>query len=362
MSQRYSDHSKIEKKEFGRIDDEVIHQFRIKNRHGTCATIMEYGAILIAFEMKDNSGCLLDLTHGFDSLDEYVKSNSHFFGANVGRVANRIANGEFKIGESIYTTAKNNFPNDIPCTLHGGIKGFDKVLWKGFIIDKQTVQFNYLSCDGEEGFPGNLNVQIKYTLNDDNELIWEATALTDKVTVVNVAHHTYWNLSGNPLQSVLDHEVQLNAPQYLSTTAGLIPTGRLETVSGTPMDFTKKKRIGCDIQNDFDALQLANGYDHCWVLNENKDEKTRLAARVEEPKTGIAMEIHTDQPGIQFYTSNFLDGTVIGKNGIAYAKHSAFCLETQRFPDSPNQPNFPSCLLKSGETYSHALIHKFTYL
>lgn len=353
----------IKREEVGQIDGEPIHEFKITNAHGTCATLLEYGAILKAFEFKDKqSESFRDLTHGFGSLDEYITSNNHFFGANVGRFANRIAHGKFKIGKFEYTTATNNEPGGIPCTLHGGIKGFDKVVWKGSIVDDETIQFSYVSSDGEEGFPGNLKVQITYSLNDDNELKWQAEAVTDSETIINVAHHSYWNLSGNPTKSILDHNLQLNAEHYLSTNEGLIPTGNIEEVSDTPMDFTQKKRIGLDIGDDFEALKLANGYDHCWVLKEENQGKIQLAATVEEPATGLVMEIFTDQPGIQFYTSNFLDGSIVGKNGIAYTKHSAFCLETQQFPDSPNQPNFPSCILRPGETYSHTLVHKFSYL
>lgn len=349
----------MEKKVFGTIEDQPVYEFTITNKNGIKARVMEYGAILISLHVPDASGSIVsDITHGFDTLEEWRMLNSPYFGSTIGRFGNRIANGCFSIGESSYQLAINNEPSGIPNSIHGGIKGFNNVLWKGSIINDQAVEFHYISKDGEEGYPGNLDVKVIYTLTDDNELKWEVSATTDAPTVVNIVNHNYWNLSGNPTTTILDHVLKLNASQYLPTTEGLIPTGERASVDGTPMDFTTPQVVGKRIDEDFEALNLGAGYDHCFVLPENSGE-VQLAARIEDPKSGRVMEVFTDQPGVQFYTSNFLDGTVIGK-GIKYDKRSAFCLETQLFPDSPNQPEFPSSLLVPGETYKHTLIHKFS--
>ena len=260
-----------------------------------------------------------------------------------------------------YEIPTNNDPGGIPCSLHGGEKGFNNVIWRGSILNDQTVEFLYNSKDGEEGFPDNLKVKVTYTLNEENELIWEATATTDAPTIVNMVHHSYWNLSGNPKQPILDHILKLNASSYLPTNKGLIPTGDISPVGGTPMDFTEPQKIGERINDDFEPLKLGAGYDHSWVLNDNDEGKVQFAAHVKDPISGRTMEVFTNQPGIQFYTSNFLDGSITGKENVAYQRRTAFCLETQRFPDSPNQPNFPSCLLVPGETYKHTLVHKFSW-
>ncbi|MGL5018574.1 MAG: aldose epimerase family protein, partial [Luteolibacter sp.] len=228
--------------------------------------------------------------------------------------------------------------------MHGGTKGFDKVLWSGKATGSNGVEFSYVSKDGEEGYPGNLSVKVTYTLTDENELKWDVEATADAPTIVNMVHHTYWNLSGDPNTSIGDHVLQLNAPSYLPTNVGLIPTGVLSPVANTPMDFTKPKIIGQHVAEDFEALRFGGGYDHCWVLG--KGGTMRVAARLEDPKTGRAMEISTDQPGIQFYGGNFLDGSVAGKGGVKYAHRTALCLETQNFPDAPNQPDFPSAVLR----------------
>ena len=240
--------------------------------------------------------------------------------------------------------------------MHGGTKGFDKVLWSGVVTEK-GVEFTYLSKDGEEGYPGVLTVKIHYELTDDNELIWKAEATTDAATIVNLAHHSYWNLSGNPETSINGHLLELAADHYLPTNAGLIPTGEIAPVAGTPMDFTKPTAIGERVETNFEALTFGGGYDHAWVLR--KGYGMRLAARLKDPLTGRVMEIHTDQPAIQFYGGNFLDGSVTGKGGVKYDHRTAICLETENFPDAPNQPNFPSSILRPGDTYSHNMVHRF---
>jgi aldose 1-epimerase len=318
---------------------------------------MEYGAILVSMEVPDKDGKTKDITHGYDDLAGWL-TNTNYFGSTVGRFGNRIAHGRFSLDGKEFKLAKNNDPGGVPCHLHGGIVGFDKVLWTGKPVGEDAVEFTYLSKDGEEGYPGNLTVKVTYTLNDDNELSWVAQATTDAPTILNMVHHSYWNLSGDPAASINDHQLTLLAPSYLPTNAGLIPTGEVAPVSGTPMDFTKPMRIGERVDADFEALDFGGGYDHCWVLE--KGSGVRKAAKLKHPETGRVMEISTDQPAIQFYGGNFLDGTVAGKGGVKYAKRSALCLETQNFPDAPNQPSFPSAVLRPGATYSHTMIHKFS--
>ena len=330
--------------------------FTLTNKNGVIAKVTEYGAILVSVEVPDKTGKVADVTHGYDTLEGWL-TNTSYFGATVGRYGNRIKDGKFTLDGKTYALATNNSPGDIPCHLHGGLKGFDKVLWTG----KQTgnsVEFSYLSKDGEEGYPGNLSVKVTYALNDSNELSWQAEATTDAATVLNIVHHSYWNLSGDPSTSINDHVLQLEADQYLPTNAGLIPTGELAPVAGTPMDFTKATVIGERVGADFEALKLGAGYDHCWVLR--KGEGMRLAARAKDPKSGRVMEISTDKPAIQFYGGNFLDGKAIGKKGVAYAHRTAFCLETENYPDAPNNTSAPSAVLKPGEKYLHRMIFKFS--
>ena len=338
-------------------DGREVKIFTLTNKNGLEARVTEYGAILVSMKTPDASGKLADITLGYDTLDGWL-GNTSYFGATVGRFGNRIKDGIFSLDGKAYTLATNNDPGDIPCHLHGGLKGFDKVLWSGRPVGDNSVEFTYLSKDGEEGYPGNLTVKVTYTLTDADELKWEASATTDAPTILNIVHHSYWNLSGNPATSINDHELMLAAPHYLPTNAGLIPTGEIAAVAGTPMDFTKPTAIGARVDADFEALKLGGGYDHCWVLV--KGEGVRLAARVMDPQSGRVMEVLTDQPGIQFYGGNFLDGTVTGKAGVKYARRSGLCLETEGFPDSPNQPSFPSPILRPGETYRHVMIHKFS--
>ena len=332
--------------------------FTLTNKNGLRARVTEYGAHLVSMEVPDKTGKLADVTLGYDTLEGWLGNTSHF-GATVGRFGNRIANGKFSLDGKEYSLATNNDPGGIPCHLHGGKKGFDKVLWSGKpLADANGVELAYTSPDGEEGYPGTLNVKVTYLLTDDNELKWTAEATTDAPTVVNIAQHTYWNLSGDPKTTINDHELMLAADHYLPTNAGLIPTGEKAPVAGTPMDFTKPTAIGARVDEDFEALKLGGGYDHCWVLRDGPG--VRLAARAKDPKTGRVMELSTDQPGVQFYGGNFLDGTAVGKGGVAYEHRTGFCLETEKFPDGPNQPTFPSVVLKPGETYRHQMVSKFS--
>jgi aldose 1-epimerase len=337
-------------------DGRIVQIFTLTNKHGLRARVTEYGAILAAMEVPDRAGVLADITHGFDTLAGWL-ANGPYFGATIGRFGNRIKDGQFMLDGKQHTLATNNAPGGIPCHLHGGNVGFDKVVWAGTATAGNAVELVYFSKDGEEGYPGNLQVKVTYTLTDDNELIWQAVATTDAPTIVNLVHHSYWNLSGDPTTTILDHELMLAAEHYLPTNPGLIPTGVLAQVAGTPMDFTTPTTIGARIEADFPALTYGAGYDHCWVLN--KHPGLRLAARVKDAKSGRVMEVTTDQPAIHFYAANFLDGKTPGKNGVAYARRSALCLETEGLPDSPNQPGFPSPVLRPGATYQHTLIHKF---
>ena len=343
---------------FGTLPDgREVKLFTLTNSNGLKARVTEYGAILVSMEVPDKNGITADITHGYDTLDGWL-GNTSYFGATVGRFGNRIKDGEFTLDGKKYTLATNNKPGGIPCHLHGGVKGFDKVLWSGKPVANNKVGFTYVSKDGEEGYPGNLTVKVTYTLSDANELKWESSVTTDAPTIVNIVHHSYWNLSGDPSTSINDHELMIAAPHYLPTDAGLIPTGEIAPVAETPMDFTKPTVIGKRVDAAFEALKFGGGYDHCWVLE--KGQGVRPAARLKDPKSGRVMEISTDQPAIQFYGGNFLDGTVTGKRGVKYGYRTALCLETEGFPDAPNKPSFPSCVLRPGETYRHVMIHKFT--
>lgn len=338
-------------------DGKNVKVFTLSNKNGVVAKVTEYGAILVSLEAPDQAGKIADLTHGYDSLAGWLK-NTSYFGSTVGRFGNRIKDGKFTLDSKSYTLVTNNQPGGIPCALHGGMKGFDKVVWSGKVVKGNGVEFSYTSPDGEEGYPGNLSVKVTYSLNDENELKWQAKATTDAPTILNIVHHTYWNLSGDPTKSINDHILTLNAEGFLPTDMGLIPNGEIARVAGTPMDFTKPTVIGERIDADFEALKFAGGYDHAWVLK--KGDGVRLAARVRDPKSGRVMEISTNQPAIQFYGGNFLDGTAKGKKDLSYAKRTAFCLETEGFPDAPNHKNFPSAVLRPGETYTHTMIHKFS--
>ena len=350
--------SEVKEEVFGKMPDgREVKVFTLTNKNGLVARVTEYGAILVSMETPDRSGKNADVTHGYDTLEGWL-GNTSYFGSTVGRFGNRIKDGKFTLDGKDYQLATNNSPGGVPCHLHGGLKGFDKVLWTGKATADNGVEFTYVSKNGEEGYPGELTTKVTYSLNDDNELKWEATATTDAPTILNIVHHSYWNLSGDPTRSINGHELMLNAKNFLPTDIGLIPTGEIAPVAGTPMDFTKSTVIGDRVEDDFEALKFGGGYDHCWVLE--KGDGVRLAARLKDPESGRVMEVSTDQPAIQFYGGNFLDGKVAGKNGVAYEKRTALCLETENFPDAPNKPEFPSAVLRPGETYHHVMIHKFS--
>jgi len=307
--------------------------------------------------VPDRAGHTEDIVLGYNQLEGYVKNNP-YFGCIVGRYGNRIAQAKFTLEGQEYTLAQNDGENN----LHGGIKAFDKVVWdaRARMGDERVgVAFQYRSQDGEEGFPGNLDVTVTYTLTNDDAFRIDYFATTDKTTVVNLTNHSHWNLAGEGSGDILGHELMLNADHFTPVDEGLIPTG-IETIEGTPFDFRIPTAIGARIDNDDEQLNFGKGYDQNWVLNKEQEGAMTLAATVYEPQSGRFMEVFTTEPGIQFYTGNFLDGTVIGKSGKAYESRNAFCLETQHYPDSPNNPDFPSVVLKPGEEYKTATIYKFS--
>ncbi|MDE0827412.1 MAG: galactose mutarotase [Akkermansiaceae bacterium] len=353
-------------KTYGTLPDgNEVSIFILRNKNGMVAKVIEYGAILTSLEVPDKDGNVADVTHGYDTLEGWI-SNESYFGATAGRFGNRIAHGKFSLDDEDYSLVTNNDPGGLPSALHGGIKGFDKVRWSGESFqnaDSNGVTLTYVSPDGEEGYPGTLTAVVTYTLNDDNELLWEAKATVEgKATPVNIIHHSYWNLSNDQDSSINDHLLTLNAKSFLPTNAGLIPTGEIAPVAGTPLDFTKPTVIGERVEADDQNLKFAGGYDHCWVLDPlPADQSVQSAAILHDPKTGRTLEVLTDQPGIQFYGGNFLANDVDGKDGKSYPHRSAGCLESQRFPDSPNQEAFPSSILRPGETYSHRMVHRFSW-
>ncbi len=349
------DESGVTTQAFGTHNGRSITLYTLKNSHGLEIEAMNYGGIIAAIRVPDRNGKMADVVLGHERMDDYVP-NPPYFGAIVGRYANRIANGMFILDGRIYTLPKNDGPN----TLHGGIqRTFDKVVWDAAPLNGKTgVEFTYLSKDGEEGFPGNLKVKVTYTLNDSNELIINYEATTDKDTPINLSNHSYFNLKGEGDGDILNHEIMINADRFTPVNQNLIPTGELRPVKGTPLDFTKPTRIGDHIEDNYDQLKLAHGYDHNFVINRHGNGIV-LAARAYEPTTGRVLEVSTTQPGVQFYTGNFLDGTITG-HGHVYKRRYGFCLETQHFPDSPNHPSFPSTILRPGETFHQTTIFRFS--
>jgi len=348
----------IEETTFGKMPNGTeVKKFTLKNEAGTEVDVITYGGIITRWTAPDRNGFYDDVVLGFDNLDQYLEGNP-YFGALIGRYGNRIAKGKFSLDGKTYTLATNDGDNH----LHGGEKGFDKVIWDAMPKDDEegaVLVLTYTSEDGEEGYPGKLDVKVTYTLTDDNALDIQYEAVTDKPTVVNLTQHSYFNLSGQLSKPVLDHKIHLNADTYLPVDGGLIPTGEFREVAGTPFDFTEPKLIGKEIEADNEQLGLGQGYDHCWVLNEGKDS-FRLAASAYHEKTGRFMEVYTNEPGIQFYSGNFLDGTLPAKGGGTYVKRSGFCLETQHYPDSPNQSDFPSVRLNPGEKYTTRTMYKLS--
>jgi len=346
----------VQQKPFGTRDGRPVNLYTLTNSHGVEVHAMNYGGIILSIRVPDRKGQMADVVLGHDTMEGYIP-NPPYFGAIVGRYANRIANGQFTLDGKTYTLPKNDGPN----TLHGGTtRTFDKVVWDAEPLRGKTgVAFSYLSKDGEEGFPGNLKVKVTYTLTDANELILDYEATTDKATPINVSQHSYFNLKGEGNGDILDHEIMLNADKFTPVDKNLIPTGELRSVKGTPFDFTTSTKIGSRIDDSYEQLQLGHGYDHNFVIN-RKGSGLELAARVYEPTTGRVLEVSTTQPGVQFYTGNFLDGTITGKNGHVYKRRYGFCLETQHFPDSPNHPDFPNTILKPGEKFHQTTVFKFS--
>jgi aldose 1-epimerase len=346
----------ITKEAFGTTTDgKAVELYTLVN-NGIKVRLMTYGAIIVSVEAPDKNGHDGDITLGFDTLAGYL-GKSPYFGAVVGRYGNRIANGKFTLAGKEYTLARNNGPN----ALHGGLKGFDKVVWQAEPFQKSTevgVTLKYTSRDGEEGYPGTLHATVTYTLNDKREFSLDYQATTDKATPINLTNHTYFNLSGEGSGTILGEELMLNADHFTPVDSTLIPTGKIASVKGTPLDFTKSTPIGTRINDHYEQLVLGKGYDHNFVIN-RQGPGLVLAARVYDPKSGRVLEVDTTQPGVQFYTGNFLDG-VHGKHGHIYQARDAFCLETQHYPDSPNKPNFPSSILEPGQTYHYVTVWKFS--
>jgi aldose 1-epimerase len=348
--------TRVAREAFGSLPDgTAIEIFTLTNAKGVEIRAMTYGAIIVSLRVPDRAGRLDDVVLGYQDAASYARNNAAFFGAIVGRYANRIANGRFQLNGMTYTLAKNNGPNH----LHGGTKGFDKVVWKGEALE-DGVTFTYLSRDGEEGYPGNLQVKVSYRLNDQHELTVEYEATTDKPTVVNLSQHSYFNLASQGTRDILEHEIEIDADRYTPVDATLIPTGEIAPVEGTPFDFRKATAIGARIGEGHIQVKYGSGYDHNFVLNRNAAETgLKRAVRVMERSSGRTLEISTTEPGLQFYSGNFLDGSVTGKQGRVYRHRYGFCLETQHFPDSPNQPSFPSTTLAPGETYRSTSVFKF---
>jgi aldose 1-epimerase len=338
-------------------DDTEVSLYTLTNSNRLEISITNYGGIVTRPLIRDRGGQLADVVLGYDSLGAYLAA-SPYFGSLIGRYGNRIGGARFTLDDVDYTLAANNGENH----LHGGLRGFDKVVWTGEPYstgDEVGVRLRYTSEDGEEGYPGRLRVAVTYALTDADELRIEYEAETDKATVVNLTHHSYFNLAGHASGDILGHELMLNAGRFTPIDASLIPTGELRDVADTPMDFLAPTAVGTRIDQDDEQLRFAGGYDHNWVLADY-DGSLRMAARVYEPVSGRVMEVHTTEPGIQFYSGNFLDGSNIGKGGVVYEHRTGFCLETQHFPDSPNKPGFPSTVLRPGDTYQSTTIYRFS--
>ena len=348
----------LKKESYGKTaDGQEVELYTLTNTNGIETEIATYGGIVVSLKVPDRDGKFDDVVLGFDSLDGYLKGHP-FFGALVGRYGNRIGKAKFTLNSKEYKLAVNNGEN----SLHGGNKGFDKMVWKAkpvTVKDGVALELSYLSKDGEEGFPGNLSVKVTYTLTNNNELKIDYSATTDQDTIVNLTNHSYFNLAGQGKGDILSHQIQINADRFTPVDSGLIPTGELRSVKGTPLDFTQLTAIGARIGQDDEQLKLGKGYDHNFVLN-GKAGTLRLAAKVVEPTTGRVMEVSTTEPGIQFYTANHLDGSLKGKDGKVYGPRSGFCLETQHFPDSPNKPEFPTAVLKKGGRYQTTTVFKFS--
>ncbi|HKM92986.1 MAG TPA: aldose epimerase family protein [Prolixibacteraceae bacterium] len=347
----------IDAKQFSQVvDGKQVGLYTLTNESGIGIKVTNFGARVVALCVPDNEGNPVDVVLGYDKLNDYINEKSEsFYGAVVGRSGNRIANGSFEIDGTVYQLAQNNGPNH----LHGGPKGYYDVVWDANQIGENKIIFTYLSVDGEEGYPGNLQITMAYELTDDRGFKIEYTATTDKPTVCNLTHHSFFNLTGEGSETINDHLLTINAKGFTPVDETLIPFGEVAPVHNTPFDFTQATAIGEKVNVVDEQLLVGGGYDHNWALNRD-DEGVVLAATVYSPMSGIQMEVLTNQPGLQFYGGNFLDGSTIGKSGIAYQYQSALCLETQHFPDAPNQANFKSTLLLPGENYKHVCIYSFS--
>ena len=337
------------------IDGKQVQLFFLKNSNGLEMAVTNFGAKVVSLLVPDKNGRFEDIVLGFDNIEGYLNAHEPYFGAAIGRYGNRIARGKFSLNGKEYTLATNNAPNH----LHGGKKGFNARVWDAKQLDGQSIEFSLLSPDGEEGYPGKLQVKMVYTLTDNNEFKVTYAAETDQPTVINLTHHSFFNLHGAGNGSINDHVLMINADKYTPVDNTLIPTGKIEPVKGTPMDFSQPTQIGKRVEENFAQLKAGKGYDHNWVLSENRKAESPVAS-VWEPKSGRFLEVFTTEPGLQFYGGNFLDGKDKGKGNKPYEFRTAFCLETQHFPDSPNQPAFPSTVLKPGEKYQHTCIYKFS--
>jgi aldose 1-epimerase len=343
---------------FGEAFDEPVERYILANTSGLGITVLTYGGIIQSIYVPDKDGNTLDVALGFSNVQDYV-DKSPYFGALIGRYGNRIAKGTFELNGKTYTLAINNDPN----SLHGGKRGFDKRIWKASNVSDTGITLSYTSPDGEEGYPGTLDVTVTYTLTDDNAIKIDYEATTDATTVLNLTNHSYFNLSGEGSSAIYDHELELKCSNYTPVDETLIPTGEISPVAGTAFDFTTAKPIGQSIR-DTSSQQIAfgRGYDHNFVVDRPSADDTSLIsiAKVTSPSTGVVMEVETTEPGVQFYTGNFLDGTISGKTSKAYRQGDAFCLETQHFPDSPNHPDFPTTTLEPGDTYTSTTIYRFS--
>lgn len=350
--------ARVARSPFGTLSDgSAVELFTLTNANGIEVRAMTYGGIIVSLRTPDRAGRLDDIVLGYDRLDEYVKNNSPYFGAIIGRYGNRIAKGRFVLDGHAYELATNDGPNH----LHGGVNGFNKQVWRGEPFEDGRgvgVTFTRPSPDGEEGYPGRLDVRVTYTLTARNELAIDYEATTDRPTIVNLTQHSYWNLAGQGARDILDHRLRIDADRYTPVDATLIPTGALAPVEGTPFDFRTATAVGARIEQPNEQLTRAHGYDHNWILN-RKGGAATVAAHVADPSTGRMLDVATTEPGLQFYTGNFLDGTITGKAGRVYRRRYGLCLETQHFPDSPNHSNFPSTVLRPGERYTSRTIFTF---
>lgn len=350
---------KMQKRVFGTTEDgKAVELYLLTNANGMAAAIANYGGALVSLKVPDRAGRLADVVLGYDNLDGYIKDKA-FLGVLVGRYANRIAHGKFTLNGTTYTVSKNDGEN----SLHGGAKGFGKRVWTAKDVSGaagEALELSYVSKDGEEGYPGALSAKVVYTLTDGNELKIDYTATSDRDTVVNLTQHSYFNLAGQGNGDILGHQLLLQADRFTPVDQTLIPTGELLSVSGTPLDFTKATPIGARIDQDHTQLKFGQGYDHNWVLKDGTAGGLSLAAELYEPGSGRVLQVLTTEPGIQFYSGNFLDGSIRGKEGKVYNRRYGFCLETQHFPDSPNHPSFPSTVLKAGQQYRSTTVFKFS--